>query len=54
VPERTKPQPPGQEITRAYPPGQEMAVGGGANAGKPEVTGQEKATVKNADLAHAY
>lgn len=44
--------PPGEEIARQYPPGDELALGG-QTGGQPEVSGTEKATIENADLAHA-
>lgn len=40
------------DIARVYGPGREPAIGS-QTGGQPEVSGQEKATVKNAGLAHA-
>lgn len=41
------------DIARVYPNGQEPAKGG-QTGGTPEVNGQEKATIKNADKGHDY
>jgi len=41
------------DIARQYPSGQEPAKGG-QTGGTPEVSGAEKATVKNADKSHDY
>jgi hypothetical protein len=40
------------DLARVYPNGKELALGG-QSGGVPEVAGQEKASVKNAGLAHA-
>lgn len=41
------------DLARQYPAGKELALGG-QTGGQPEVSGTEKATVKNGSLAHDY
>ncbi len=40
------------DLARVYPNGKEPAIGN-QTGGLPEVAGQEKATVKNGNLAHS-
>lgn len=41
------------DIARVYASGKEPAIGG-QTGGQPEVSGSEKASVKNGSLAHDY